>query len=219
MISAPRINNSQIQSSFPRAWASSTPPTCAALDGLRTLSQAAARLSLRSRGSCAQNFHHPVVVPSGVLSWPNHYRSNPIRHAIPLQQFAPNFRLLQNPASGFPALRKSYGRSRRHRLSITLPESLSEVATHGLRQRTIRPLAQSSAFCTRTRVGVASNTSCAKASSRGGPRQSAPANARLPMSSAANSCNYRFTINPRRILTPDRMVLHVMTKHHGKICC
>jgi hypothetical protein len=42
--------------SFPRAWASSTPPTCAALDGRapEQMGQPGRPLS-RSRGSCAQN--------------------------------------------------------------------------------------------------------------------------------------------------------------------
>jgi hypothetical protein len=52
------MTNARHQISFPRAWASLTPPTCAVLDGrapeLEQMGQPGRPLS-RSRGSCAQN--------------------------------------------------------------------------------------------------------------------------------------------------------------------
>jgi hypothetical protein len=147
MISAPRINNSQIQSSFPRAWASSTPPTCAALDGLRTLSQAAARLSLRSRGSCAQNFHHPVVVPSGVLSWGH------IRQSFRWKQSEHGDRIViqgtkLSPAD-FPLSLACFGRSRQRPALQQSQRLMSAQRNAGCAASTSRPCRSSSRSSTK----------------------------------------------------------------------
>jgi hypothetical protein len=169
---------------------------CTQTDGrapkAKQMGQPGRPFSAHRRGSDARSSR----VIEGNFSWVNHYQLKSNCHEIPLQQTALNFRSLQNPASGFPALLKSYGRTRRHRTSITLPASLSAVATLGSKPRTIRRPAHSSGSCTPIKVGGFSNTSWATASNRGGPTRFALANVRRPMSSAASSCSFRFTISP-----------------------
>jgi hypothetical protein len=89
---------------FPRAWASSTPPTCAVLDGRAPnakLGQPGRPLS-RSRGSCAQNSMgiERENVSRGVLSWVNQKGILPSRRmkcgatdCNPVQWIAPTRRL------------------------------------------------------------------------------------------------------------------------------
>jgi hypothetical protein len=199
------VQNRTLRKIISRAWASSTPPTCAVLDGrapkLEQMGQPGRPLS-RSRGKLRAELLESCGRTQRSFSWGNHYQLKSNCHEIPLQQTALNFRSLQNPASGFRCLRKNSGRSRRHRPSITLPASLSAVATLGSKPRTIRHPALSFGSCTPTKVGGFLNTSWATASNHGGPKQSAPANARRPTSSAASSCSYRFTINPHPAPTP-----------------
>jgi hypothetical protein len=192
--------------SFPRAWASSTPPTCAVLDGrapkAKQMGQPG-RLLSGVGGRAGQNFH-PVVVPSGVLSWANHYQSIANCHEIPLLHptmfVIRHSAWLQHLANGCLRWRKIYGRPSQRPRCTTSQAHPSALVTNGCEAKLTRLLARWSRSCNPIKAGALSAISCATASSRGGPKQSAPANAAQPMSSAASSCSYRFTNDPHLAL-------------------
>jgi hypothetical protein len=203
------MTNARHQISFPRTRASSTPPTCAVLDGgapdSKQMGQPRRPLSASSGERCGQNFHRPVVVPSGVLSWVNHYQSKSNCHEIPLLHptmfVSRHSAWLQHFANGCLRWRKIYGRPSQRPCCTISRAHRSALVTNGCEAKLTRHLARWSRSCSPIKAGASSAISCATASKRGGPKQSAPANARRPMSSAASSFSYRFTNSPRHSAT------------------